>query len=117
MIYHILLEIINIIIDIAAPARAPATALTDMINNILPDQAPTNTECLVGKSMKILRKKIVDVFQMSPLTNKSIFSTPEIVAHYTNYIQCRHTNIQTITFIQSSIGQYSIDILFICSIL
>ena len=43
---------------------------------------------------------------MSPLTNRSIFSTPEIVAHYTKYIQCRHTNIQTIAFIQSSIGQY-----------
>ena len=43
--------------DTAAPARVPATALTDMINNIPPDQAPTNTECQVGKSMKILRKK------------------------------------------------------------
>ena len=40
------------IINIAAPALVPATGVTDMINNILPEPANTNTECQVGKSMK-----------------------------------------------------------------
>ena len=43
------------IFDIAAPAMVPATAVTDMINNILPDKDRTNIECKVEKSMKILR--------------------------------------------------------------